>query len=77
MMARYFYTPGHLSVIEEITNNCMQCRSLRPLPRQLVEDTTTPLDTLGVKFSVDVMERFGQKYLSAEKTCPSIRSYGC
>ena len=57
LLARYFYSPGWKNIIEEISDNCLQCASLRKLPKVLIEDTTTISSSLASNFSADVIER--------------------
>ena len=63
LMSRYFYTPGGKSIIDDVSDNCHQCATVRKLPKVLLEDTTTPSQGLCSKFSVDVIERCNQKIL--------------
>ena len=63
LVQRYFYTPGHQRIINEVSDNCFQCCSLKPLPSVLIKDTTTKVEACGTNFSADVMEREGQKVL--------------
>ena len=63
LVQRYFYTPGHQRIINEVSDNCFQCCSLKPLPSVLIKDTTTRVEACGTNFSADVMEREGQKVL--------------
>ena len=63
LMARYFYCHGHIGIIHSVVDNCVQCRSLQPVPKQFTLDTTEKVQGLGTQFAVDVIERFGQKIL--------------
>ena len=63
LLARYFYTPGWRSVIDQITDACHQCIALRKLPKVLIEDTHTPVSSIASRFSADVIEREAQKIL--------------
>ena len=68
LMARYFYCPGHTSIIHEVTDGCGVCRSLQRLPKAVLENTTEIVESLGSEFAIDVMERFSQKiFLAREK----------
>ena len=63
LMSRYFYCHGHTTIIQSVVDNCVQCRSLQPLPKEFVLDTTERVKGLGTHFAVDVIERKGQKLL--------------
>ena len=63
LMARYFHCHGHIGIIHSVVDNCVQCRSLQPVPKQFALDTTEKVDGMGTQFAVDVIERFGQKIL--------------
>ena len=41
LAARYFYTPGWRGIIEEISDNCHQCATVRKLPKVLLDYTTS------------------------------------
>ena len=87
LMARFFYTPGGKAIIDDITDHCYQCATVRCLPKVLLEDTTSPSSGLCSKFSIDVIERFSQKLLVIredlsqfirvalikDQTCPTLR----
>ena len=63
IVSRYFYTPGWRSVIEDVSDNCYQCASVRKLPKVLLDDTTTTPEGLATNFSADIIERHQQKIL--------------
>ena len=63
LVARYFYTPGWKAHIEQISDNCHQCTSLKQLPKVLVENTFSPPSQIGTEFAADVIERNTQKIL--------------
>ena len=63
LIARYFYTPGWRTIIEDLTNSCHQCSALRKLPKVLLEDTHTSSDVIASRFAADVIERESQKIL--------------
>ena len=68
LMARYFYCHGHTQIIHTVTENCVQCRSLQQMPKELFQDSTEKVEGLGTSFAVDVIERNGQKiFLAREK----------
>ena len=68
LMARYFYSYGGPGVIQMVTENCVQCRSVQQVPAAFAQDSTELVDALGTRFSIDVMERRGQKiFLAREK----------
>ena len=60
---RYFYCHGFQSIIEQVTESCLQCASVKKLPKVLLQDTTEATDTCGLQFAADVMEQHQQKVL--------------
>ena len=46
-----------------MTEGCLQCASVKKLPKVLLQDTTEGSGPCGLKFSADVMEQRGQKLL--------------
>ena len=63
LIGRYFYSPGWRTVINDVTEFCHQCATLKTLPKVLIQDTTTPPANIGSNFAADVLEREGQKIL--------------
>ena len=63
LVQRYFYTPGWRAYIDEISNQCHQCASLKTLPKVLLEDTTSIPQGVATNLSADVIERANQKIL--------------
>ena len=63
LVGRYFYTPGWRAVVDEVSLQCHQCATLRPLPKVLLEDSTSPPQGLATHFAADVIERNTQKIL--------------
>ena len=72
IISRYFHCIAMSRVVSEVTDNCHTCLSLKPLPTAVTEQTTTVPDTLGVKFSADVIERATQKLLVVRETVSSF-----
>ena len=69
---RYFYTCGWQGIIDKVTENCLQCSSLKVLPKVLLEDSTEVSSSCGLQFSADVMERSGQKVLIVREKLTSF-----
>ena len=68
LLFRYFYSPGYGRIVEEVTDNCVVCSSLKQLPAQLFSESTVETPTFGANFSSDVIRMHGQKILlSREK----------
>ena len=68
LVSRYFYCPGHSSILEQVVEACMKCLSLKQLPKAFQEIHPSPtVDRLGSKFSADVIERNGQKILGVRE----------
>jgi len=63
LVARYFYTPGWKALVEEISDNCHQCASLKHLPKVLLESTFSQPTHIATEFATDVIERNNQKIL--------------
>ena len=63
LTARYFYCHGYQGIIDQVTEGCLQCASVKKLPKVLLQDTTEGSGPCGLKFSADVMEQRGQKLL--------------
>ena len=63
LVSRYFYAPGWQNIINEVTDCCNQCASIRKLSKVLLEETSTPPQSIGSNFAADVIEREGQKIL--------------
>ena len=59
----YFYSPGQARIIDEISNKCSVCASLKQLPAELFSESTVENETFGSHFSADVIRREGQLIL--------------
>ena len=60
---RYFYCHGFQSIIDQVTEGCLQCASVKKLPKVLLHDTTEATGPCGLQFAADVMEQHSQKVL--------------
>ena len=63
LVQRYFYTPGWRNIVQEITDQCHQCSTVKQLPKILLDDTTDIPQGIGTHMAADVIERNGQKIL--------------
>ena len=63
LISRHFYTPGWRTVIENISNACPQCASVKRLPKVLIQDSTSQPNAVGSDFAADIIEREYQKIL--------------
>ena len=63
LMSRYFYTPGFAQTISDLIDECSQCKSVKTLPKVLLQDTTTIPNGFATNFAADVIERAGQRVL--------------
>ena len=61
LMNRYFYSPGQARMVEEVTDRCSTCVSLKQLPSEIFSESTQVNDTFGANFSADVIRMHGQK----------------
>ena len=50
-------------MIDLTSDNCHQCLALRPLPKEVLAQSTTIPEVLGSRFSADVIERHSQRIL--------------
>ena len=71
LVARYFYTPGWKSIIDEISENCHQCAAMKKLPKVLIEDSSSIPESLGSNFAADVIERQHQRILVLKENLSS------
>ena len=63
LVARHFYTPGYLRIIEEVTNACELCAAVKTLPKETFTQSTGKMEGFGANLSADVIERNGQQIL--------------
>ena len=66
LMSRYFYCPGMQSIIDRVTDSCLQCVATSRIPKEVIPDSTTIPQGIGTRFSADVLERLGQNILLAK-----------
>ena len=50
-------------MINDVSNFCPQCASVKRLPKVLLEDTSSQPHSVGSKFAEDIIKREGQKIL--------------
>ena len=60
LVSRYFYSPGQARIIDEVSDSCVTCTSLRKLPKELFSESTQPNKTFGSTFSADVIKKDSQ-----------------
>ena len=60
---RYFYCPGYTRIIDDISDNCAVCASLKQLPSELLSESTAQVDNFGANFSADIIKQHGQLIL--------------
>ena len=59
---RHFYAIASSKVIEEVTDSCSQCNSLKKLDRELFHQSSSPRATSpGEQFAADVIRRHSQR----------------
>ena len=63
LTSRYYFFTGMISIIEKVTQLCLQCLSTAKLPKELMEDSTTIPIGIGTSFCSDVLERLQQKIM--------------
>ena len=57
LVSRYFYSPGQTRIIDEVSDSCVTCTSLRKLPKELFSESTSATETFGISFSADIMKK--------------------
>ena len=67
VMSRHFYTPGYMNILTDIADHCLQCQSLKLLPKILSESKSSEIKSFASRFSVDIMEREGQRVMVARE----------
>ena len=61
---RYFFSRNAENLIEDVTKSCSLCNALKPLPRELLVESTSEMpDSIGKMFSADVLRRERQLIL--------------
>ena len=63
LLSRYYYCPGYQNIIDEVTNACRHCLTIRTLPKVITKFETTSPGDFGTRFSIDVLERCQQRLL--------------
>ena len=72
---RYFYAICSSDAIKSFSDSCDLCNSLKKIPNELHEQTSTSLPTsLGQQFSVDVIRRCKQKIFATRDVFSSFTS---
>ena len=61
VVQRFYYTPGYLSFLDTLYENCHVCQSLKTLPKLFKPESSTKIEGFAVKFSADIIERCTQK----------------
>ena len=72
LLDRYFYTPGGRAIVEDISENCVQCAAMKTLPKVLLKDTTEIPAGMATDFAADVIERANQKILVVKENLSSF-----
>ena len=67
LMSRYFYCHGGVAIIQAVADNCVQCRSMQPIPKEFTMDSTEKIEAFGTRFAVDVIERFELNEVEKER----------
>ena len=44
LVARHFYSPGQVRIIDEVTDSCVTCLSLKQMPKEVFEESTKQND---------------------------------
>ena len=63
VMGKHFYSPGYMRIIEEITDNCLHCQSMKVLPKTLLKSESSEIKGFASRFSADILERSSQKVM--------------
>ena len=72
---RYFYGIGSDSIVQNVVDSCSHCNSLKRLPPEICEQTSSPSPTkIGEQFAVDVIRRCSQKIFTTREVHSSFTS---
>ena len=63
LVARHFYSPGQVRIIDEVAESCVICSSLKTLPKEIFTESTAKNETFGAAFSADVIKKDSQLIL--------------
>ena len=75
LFARNFYALNSAKVIEAVTNSCEVCNSLKAIPREMFDESSSPsADTPGQQLAADVICRKKQKILIVRDCLTSFTS---
>lgn len=75
IFCRYFFGLGSDAVIQTVVKNCAHCNSLLHLPKEIMEQTSSPTPTSpGQQFAADVIRRTRQKILLVRDVFSSFTS---
>ena len=75
IFSRYFYAVNSTQCISDITDNCNMCSSVKKIPPELFEQTSSdPAKTPGEKLAADVICRDKQKILVVRDSLSSYTS---
>ena len=66
--SRYFYSPGHTRIMEEISNNCSVCASLKQLPAELFSESTVEMKHLLQTFQLMSLNERARRFYYVEKS---------
>ena len=73
VFSRYFYAMNLDKTINEITNSCHHCSSIREIPSSLISQSTSdPPSAVGSNYSADVVKRCKQKIFIIRETTTSF-----
>ena len=68
MISCYFYSPGMTRIVDEVSENCVTCSSLKQLPKEIFSESTEETPIFGSNFSADIIKKDGQLiFLAREK----------
>ena len=72
VFSRYFFTLKLDTAIQQVSQGCHQCASIKDIPKSLIEQSTSePPDAVGHSYSADIIKRCKQKILIIRETTTS------
>ena len=68
---RYWYATNSNQIIQQIFDSCTPCQALKPLPKEVVEQSTYESGNIGSSWSADVIRSDLQYIFTVTKIIPN------
>ena len=73
LINRSYFSLNANDCVNHVLQACSQCQALKTIPRELIEQTSTPqTTTLATNFAADILRRYGQKIFVMRDTLSSF-----